>query len=302
MNTTQLECFLAVADCLNFSKAAERLRLTQPAVSHQIKSLEDELEVELFKRSSKSVRLTQEGHMFLQYAGDILKLSGLSKAQVKQCRRERPEWLALGCRSVGDLKLMTPALDRLRREEKGVMPLLKLVPMSALENLLADGEIRMMLGFKETAPQNCVFKPLLNCPLVCVCRDDHPLADRAVTDIESLKTSDMIASCPPPVCPPSLFALQGQLVTTRASDRVIFCDNQELLFTMVETGYAFALAVDIPPLRRPGLRYIPLKDCAPLAFGAVYNRGRTDSTLRRFLALLEESLRSGAGEVGISHQ
>ena len=57
MNTTQLECFLAVADCLNFSKAAERLRLTQPAVSHQIKSLEDELEVELFNRSSKSVRM-----------------------------------------------------------------------------------------------------------------------------------------------------------------------------------------------------------------------------------------------------
>lgn len=90
MNTTQLECFMAVADCLNFSKAAEHLRLTQPAVSHQIKSLEDELEVELFSRSSKSVRLTQEGHMFLQYAGDILKLTGISKAQVKQCRRERP--------------------------------------------------------------------------------------------------------------------------------------------------------------------------------------------------------------------
>ena len=124
MNTTQLECFLAVADCLNFSKAAEHLRLTQPAVSHQIKTLEDELEVELFKRSSKSVRLTQEGHMFLQYAGDILKLHGLSKAQVKQCSRERPSFLSIGCRGVGDLKLMTPALDMLRREGKRVLPLL----------------------------------------------------------------------------------------------------------------------------------------------------------------------------------
>ena len=61
LNTTQLECFLAVANCLNFSRAAEQLRLTQPAVSHQISTLEDELGVKLFKRTSKSVRLTQEG-------------------------------------------------------------------------------------------------------------------------------------------------------------------------------------------------------------------------------------------------
>ena len=63
MNTTQLECFLAVANCLNFSRAAEQLRLTQPAVSHQISTLEDELGVKLFKRTSKSVRLTQEGYL-----------------------------------------------------------------------------------------------------------------------------------------------------------------------------------------------------------------------------------------------
>ena len=72
MNTTQLECFLEVANCLNFSRAAERLQLTQPAVSHQIKSLEDELGVKLFIRTSKSVRLTREGHAYIPYASDIV--------------------------------------------------------------------------------------------------------------------------------------------------------------------------------------------------------------------------------------
>ena len=83
MNTTQLECFLAVADYLNFSRAAQHLRLTQPAVSHQVKTLEDELGVALFQRTSKKVRLTQEGHMFLQYAGKILQLSNISRMRVK---------------------------------------------------------------------------------------------------------------------------------------------------------------------------------------------------------------------------
>lgn len=61
MNTTQLECFVAVAEHLNFSRASEELKMTQPAVSHQIRSLETELETVLFKRTSKSVTLTEEG-------------------------------------------------------------------------------------------------------------------------------------------------------------------------------------------------------------------------------------------------
>ena len=48
MNTTQLECFLAVAEHLNFSRASEELKMTQPAVSHQIRTLEEELGVKLF--------------------------------------------------------------------------------------------------------------------------------------------------------------------------------------------------------------------------------------------------------------
>ena len=65
MNTTQLECFLAVAEHLNFSRASEELKMTQPAVSHQIRTLEEELGVKLFMRTSKNVSLTSEGIRFL---------------------------------------------------------------------------------------------------------------------------------------------------------------------------------------------------------------------------------------------
>ena len=90
MNTTQLECFMEVANFLNFSRAAERLRITQPAVSHQISTLEDELGVKLFHRTSKSVRLTPAGDLFTQYAGEILKLSRLSKARIKEPPQSEP--------------------------------------------------------------------------------------------------------------------------------------------------------------------------------------------------------------------
>lgn len=73
MNTVQLECFVAVAEHLNFSRASEALRISQPSVSHQIQTLEDELGVKLFNRTSKSVALTPEGIRFLPDADLILR-------------------------------------------------------------------------------------------------------------------------------------------------------------------------------------------------------------------------------------
>ena len=275
MNTTQLECFLAVADYLNFSRAAQHLRLTQPAVSHQVKTLEDELGVALFQRTSKKVRLTQEGHMFLQYAGKILQLSNISRMRVKGCYEARPMRLGLGCRSTADLRLLRPALERLRQEEERILPMIRLIPLSALDNLLTEGDIQVLFTFQETAPQNSVYRELLRSPVVFVCREDHPLAQCKTVTVEQLKEGGLIAACRPPLCPPSVFALQGQIVTSKPP---------------VETGYAFSIMADFPQLRAPQLRYIPIQGCEPLSFGVSYLRGNRGQTLRRFLSVLEESL------------
>lgn len=290
MNTTQLECFLAVADYLNFSRAAEHLRLTQPAVSHQVKTLEDELGVALFQRTSKKVRLTQEGHMFLQYAGKILQLSNISRAQVQGCYQARPMRLGLGCRSTADLRLLRPALERLRQEEERILPMIRLIPLSALDNLLTEGDIQVLFTFQETAPQKGVYRELLRSPVVFVCREDHPLAQCETVTVEQLKENGIIAACRPPLCPPSVFALQGQIVTSKPPEEVIFCESQEVLFTLVETGYAFSIMADFPQLRSPQLRYIPVEGCEPLSFGVSYLRGNGGQTLQRFLSVLEESL------------
>ena len=68
MNTFQLSCFLAVAEHLNFARAAEELHVTQPAVTQQIHSLEKELGATLFQRTTRKVSLTAEGLAFLSDA------------------------------------------------------------------------------------------------------------------------------------------------------------------------------------------------------------------------------------------
>ena len=132
MNTTQLECFLEVANILNFSRAAQRLNITQPAVSHQINTLENELGVKLFHRTSKSVRLTQEGYLFLQYAGEIVKLANISLSRMKEASREAPQRMVIGCRNTAELRLLRPALEQLRTARPEVLPVLRLIPFDAV--------------------------------------------------------------------------------------------------------------------------------------------------------------------------
>ena len=81
MNTFQLACFVAVAHTLSFARAAEQLHVTQPAVTHQIKVLEQELGTALFYRSTRSVALTKNGQLFLEDARQILELEHRAKAR-----------------------------------------------------------------------------------------------------------------------------------------------------------------------------------------------------------------------------
>lgn len=73
MDTKQLDYFIAAAKYRNFSRAAEEFYISQPAISHQIKMLERELDTELFVRNTKKVTLTESGALFLEDAKTILE-------------------------------------------------------------------------------------------------------------------------------------------------------------------------------------------------------------------------------------
>ena len=81
MNIFQLSCFLAVANSLSFARAAEQMNISQPAITHQIKSLESELNVKLFHRSTRLVEITPEGQSFITDAKNIVAIAGQAKVR-----------------------------------------------------------------------------------------------------------------------------------------------------------------------------------------------------------------------------
>ncbi len=88
MDTKQLAYFVAAAKYRNFSRAAEEFYLSQPAISHQIKKLEQELDTELFVRNTKKVALTESGALFLEDARAILESVEQAKQRLVQARQQ----------------------------------------------------------------------------------------------------------------------------------------------------------------------------------------------------------------------
>src|SRR5437879_5296920 len=87
MELRHLRYFLAVGEALNFTKAAAQLRVAQPALSRQVQDLEDEIGVDLLRRSPRGVTLTAEGKLFLEEARELLKRADESVEKVRALAR-----------------------------------------------------------------------------------------------------------------------------------------------------------------------------------------------------------------------
>lgn len=171
-----------------------------------------------------------------------------------------------------------------------MLPALRVLPLGILDNLMAEGEVQVILTFRENVPHDSTYQELALCPVVCMCRADHPLAGEEFLTTEQLRDLGPLAVCRPPVCFPAMFTVQGQLIAESPPSQLIFCENQEALLTLVEAGYACAVSPDFPQLRLPGLRYIPLADCQPLSFGAAWRDGPLSPVLRHFLHILRQTM------------
>jgi DNA-binding transcriptional LysR family regulator len=131
-----LRYFATVAEQQSFTRAAEKLRVAQSAISQQIKTLEEELEVTLLSRTKRSVKLTAAGHAFLREAKDIL--NRVEQSKVEACRAAQGETgtLSIGCVS-WTTSLFLPELIRAYRiRYPGVrIDLRELTPAQQLEDL-----------------------------------------------------------------------------------------------------------------------------------------------------------------------
>jgi DNA-binding transcriptional LysR family regulator len=113
LNLSQLQTFVTVASEGSMTAAADKLFLTQPAVSQQMKNMEDDLGVELIVRGSKQIKMTAQGEILYEHAKKILSLAQMAEVSIKSVGAQLRGELRIGTLNSIGLHLMSPVVSRL---------------------------------------------------------------------------------------------------------------------------------------------------------------------------------------------
>jgi DNA-binding transcriptional LysR family regulator len=150
MELRHLRYFVAVAEDLSFTKAAEKLRLAQPSLTRQVRNLEDEIEVKLLDRSNNRVTLTEAGRLFLFDSKKLLAQCAESVAAAQRMNRGESSDLNIGYVANIHYGLLPATLGAFRKLHPGVA--LNLFDMTSAEQFLALDCRKIDLGFVGLPP------------------------------------------------------------------------------------------------------------------------------------------------------
>jgi DNA-binding transcriptional LysR family regulator len=192
MDFSKLETFLAVAEEKSFSRAAKRLRRTQPSVSQVVRKLEEEVGELLFDRSSRDGTLTDAGHLLQEYAHELLNLRSEARASLLELRQLQKGQLTIAANEYTILYLL-PVLDEFRRVHPGIRVAVKRSLASEVPQQIREHAVEMgMLSFHpDDAQLRCVV--VYRDELAFVVPASHPLAKTAEVTIRQLGAEAFVA-------------------------------------------------------------------------------------------------------------
>jgi DNA-binding transcriptional LysR family regulator len=192
MDLFQLEIFLTVAREGSFSRAAEKLYRTQPAVSQAIRKLEREIGEALFDRSSRDGTLTDAGQLLQEYAQKLLNLRGEARAALTELREMHKGKLAIAANEFTCLYLL-PALAEFRR----LYPMIKVTVHRALASRIPADVLKHSaeLGVLSFDPEEPLLRSIVvyKDELVFIVNPKHPLASARQVSIRQLGAEVFVA-------------------------------------------------------------------------------------------------------------
>ncbi|NEX63964.1 LysR family transcriptional regulator [Noviherbaspirillum galbum] len=149
---SQIRCFVAVAEELHFSRAAERLNMTQPPLSRQIRLLEHHVGAQLLDRTSRSVRLTAAGKSFFPEAARILRMAEEAASTARRVAKGEQGSLSIGFTAAFGYGLLPDVVRRLRERVPGISLTLKELVTTAQLEALDSGKLD--LGLMRPHPEH----------------------------------------------------------------------------------------------------------------------------------------------------
>lgn len=247
MELRHLRYFVAVCEALNFTKAAAKLRIAQPALGRQVQDLEDEIGVDLLKRSPRGVTITAEGKLFLEEARELLKRADESVEKTRALARGEYGELHVGYAPSPTVEILPPALAAYQKAFPRVRVLLHDFSQMELTDGLQNGTLELAVTPSTTGleSQGLEFETLRSYPVCVVLAPTHRLARLKTITMEKVMTEPLIGFSRKEY--PDYYAgLERAFSSFGIKPRVaVECDSASSLITEVETGRGVAFAIPI---------------------------------------------------------
>ncbi|MBQ4490032.1 MAG: LysR family transcriptional regulator [Pyramidobacter sp.] len=195
MVDSRLYSLLKVAEFGNYTRAAEQLSLTQPAVSQHIRSLEEEFKIKIFERVSNKLHITHEGETVLKYAKRILALVSNLRRELNNEKLQLCS-LTIGITHTAESNAIAEALAKYANSRGGIS--LKIITDVAanLYDKLKNYEIDLAVVEGSTNDPDLVYLMLDSDCLVLAVAPEHPLTRKNVVTINDLKKERLILRLP----------------------------------------------------------------------------------------------------------
>jgi DNA-binding transcriptional LysR family regulator len=300
-----LRYFATVAGQQSFTRAAEKLRVAQSAISQQIKTLEEELEVKLFVRTKRSVKLTAAGHAFLREAKDILNRVDQSRVEARRAAQGETGTLSIGYIGPAQSLFLAELIHAYHTQYPAVR--IQLYEQLYNEQLDALGLGHIDMGFRSPLPRThagrFVQEQVFSDRIVAVLPDRHALAGLRKIHLEKLADEDWVVlrreSAPELVDDFTLPCAKAGF-----SPRIINeSSSLHTLLTVVAAGIGVSLVPScVRSFGQPGVTFIPIQPSPPpISIVAARPKVEPSPVLSAFLEMLRQQLPAIRRKCGYHH-
>jgi LysR family transcriptional regulator, benzoate and cis,cis-muconate-responsive activator of ben and cat genes len=287
MELRHLRYFVAVAEEENVSRAALKLHVSQPALSRQIRDLEDELGFLLLERSAKSMRLTDAGRAFLNEARAVLQRAEDAVKTARAIATGGRGELHVGYAPSLTARILPPTLRAFQAELPNVRVRLHDLSTEEMFAGLREGRLQIAFILRPTTARmrGLAFEELARDSLCLAVAPKHPLAKRRAITLKEVAREPLIAYTRKDY-PEAHEMLNSVFAAIKSKPRIAEeHDSVSSLIAAVEAGNGVAIALQsLICTAGPRLKLIPFTPAPkPLAVGAVWPDVRLAPAAERFL-------------------
>jgi LysR family transcriptional regulator, cyn operon transcriptional activator len=263
MELRHLRYFTALAETLSFTRAAERVHVTQSTLSHQIRQLEDEVGQPLFDRIGKKVVTTEAGELFLGFAGRALKEVDLGLAMLKPGAGGLTGQVRIGATHTFNIGLIPECVAQFLARHPTVQVRVEELPAEQIGTKLHAGELDIGIAYRPNGPTDLWFEPLYNEEMVLVVSDTHPLAGRKRIRMVELHQQRLVLM-------PDYFAtrtLLEECFKASGAEPLVVAEMSTIapmLGLALRAQIGAIVAINAVPAGMTGLQMIPIESPTPI--------------------------------------